>query len=85
MDGVEFIKHVRTADPGARVILLSGFVEPLGLNEENTGADTVLTKSANEPAHLMRSVKRLLNRTVKKPPLSQKGLRSPAGATTAGR
>src|SRR5262249_38785318 len=39
MDGVEFIKHVRTADPSARVILLSGFVEPLGLNEENTGAD----------------------------------------------
>jgi CheY-like chemotaxis protein len=84
MDGVEFIRHVRIAEPEMRVILLSGFVEPLGLNESNTGADTVVAKSANEPAHLVRSVRRLLNRPLRKPPLSQKGLRSSTTATTAG-
>jgi CheY-like chemotaxis protein len=85
MDGIEFIRQVRQADPKARVILLSGFVEPLGLNEENTGADTVIAKSANEPSLLLLSVKRMLNRPEKKPHLSQKRLRSNAGATTAGR
>ena len=60
------------ADPNARIILLSGFVEPLGLTEQNTGADTVIAKSANEPAHLVRWVKRLVNRIVRKPPASQK-------------
>jgi hypothetical protein len=46
-------------------------VEPLGLTEQNTGADAIITKSANEPAHLVRWVKRLVNRTVRKPPGSQ--------------
>jgi len=72
MDGAELIQHIRKLDPNARVILLSGFVEPLGLTEQNTGADAVITKSSNEPAHLVRSVKRLANRPVRKPPLSQK-------------
>ena len=39
-------------------------MEPLGLTEQNTGADAVITKSANEPAHLVRSVKRLMNRAL---------------------
>ncbi len=72
MDGGELIHRIRTLDPAARIILLSGFVEPLGLTEENTGADAVISKSANEPAHLVRSVRRLVNRTVRKPPRSQK-------------
>ena len=72
MDGGELIQRIRMVDPDARIILLSGFVEPLGLTEQNTGADTVITKSANEPAHLVRSVKRLVNRIVRKPPGSQK-------------
>jgi CheY-like chemotaxis protein len=72
MDGAELIKRIRSLDPGARVILLSGFVEPLGLTEQNTGADAVIAKSSNEPAHLVRSVKRLVNRAIRKPPSSQK-------------
>jgi CheY-like chemotaxis protein len=72
MDGAELIQRIRRLDPNARVILLSGFVEPLGLTEQNTGADAVITKSFNEPAHLVRSVKRLVNRPVRKPPVSQK-------------
>ena len=72
MDGGELIQRIRMLDPHARIILLSGFVEPLGLTEQNTGADAVITKSANEPAHLVRSVKRLVNRALRKPPGSQK-------------
>ena len=51
---------------------LSGFVEPLGLTEQNTGADAVIAKSSNEPAHLVRWVKRLMNRALRKQPASQK-------------
>jgi CheY-like chemotaxis protein len=73
MNGVELIEHIRKADPNARIILLSGFVEPLGLTEENTGADAVIAKSANEPAHLVRWIKRLVNRqTPRKPVAAQK-------------
>jgi CheY-like chemotaxis protein len=72
MNGDELIQRIRLLDPHARIILLSGFVEPLGLTEQNTGADAVITKSANEPARLVRSVRRLVNRVVRKPPGSQK-------------
>ena len=72
MDGAEVILRIRKLDPEARVILLSGFVDPLGLTEQNTGADAVISKSSNEPAHLVRSVKRLVNRPVRKPIASEK-------------
>jgi len=84
IDGIEVIRRIRTAAPQARVILLSGFVEPLGSNEENTGADAVIAKSANEPANLVRSVKRLLNRSNRKPPSSQKRTRSHSGVIAGG-
>jgi CheY-like chemotaxis protein len=71
MNGVEMIACIRRSDPHARVVLLSGFVEPLGLTAENTGADSVISKSANEPGHLARAVKRLLNAGKRKPPSSQ--------------
>ena len=72
MNGAELIQRIRKLNPNARIILLSGFVEPLGLTEENTGADVVIAKSSNEPAHLTRWVKRLLNRGMRKPPATQK-------------
>src|SRR5579871_3867115 len=69
MNGVDFIVRMRSRNANARVILLSGFVEPLGLTESNTAADIVIEKSANEVVHLLRSVKRLVNRaTPRKPP-----------------
>ena len=75
MDGIELIQRIRRQNPNARVILLSGFVEPLGLTEENTGADAVIAKSSNEPAHLLRWVKRLANRApARKPPAAQKAV-----------
>jgi CheY-like chemotaxis protein len=76
MDGGELIRRIRVLDPAARIILLSGFVEPLGLTEQNTGADAVIAKSANEPAHLVRSVRRLVNRGARKAPGSQKSFRA---------
>ena len=76
MNGVELIARIRQVDPNARIVLLSGFVEPLGLTEANTGADTVISKSANEAMHLTRSIKRLVNAAAgakRKPPASQPG------------
>lgn len=71
MDGIELIQRIRALEPEARIILLSGFVEPLGLCEQSTGADVVISKSAGEVGYLTRSVKRLLSRpTVRKPPSS---------------
>lgn len=72
MNGVEFIQRIRAVNANARIILLSGFVEPLGLTEENTGADVVIAKSSNEPAHLIRWVKRLVNQSTRKPASTQK-------------
>ena len=69
MNGVELIARIRKVNPNARIILLSGFVEPLGLTEENTGADAVIAKNGNEPVQLGRSVKRLVTRgPARKPP-----------------
>jgi len=74
MNGAEFIGQIRKINANARVILLSGFVEPLGLTESNTAADIVIEKSANEVVHLLRAVKRLINRLgPRKPPAAQRG------------
>jgi CheY-like chemotaxis protein len=81
MNGAELIERIRTLNANARVILLSGFVDPLGLTEGNTSADVVLAKSSNEAAHLVRWVKRLVNRsTPRKPPATQKNRAAPAHA-----
>lgn len=72
MSGTELIERIRKLDPHARVVLLSGFAKPLGLTEDNTGADVVLSKDCQEQVLLVRSVKRLVNRAVnRKPPRSQ--------------
>src|SRR5215467_149393 len=72
MKGTELIERLRQIDPNVRVVLLSTLVEPLGLTEQNTGADTVIAKNSREPVHLVRAVKRLLNRAAsRKPPRSQ--------------
>ena len=72
MDGVELISRIRKLRADMPVILLSGFVEPLGLTEQSTGADVVLSKSAGEVNSILRSVRRLLTRQPqRKPALSQ--------------
>jgi CheY-like chemotaxis protein len=79
MNGAELIERIRQVNPQARVVLLSGQVEALALTTENTGADAVVAKSANEAAQLARSIKRLVKRSpARKPPASQKRLASRA-------
>ena len=73
MNGIELIRRVRLLQPALGVILLSGFVEALGLDEKSTGADVVINKGVHEIPHLLRSVTRLLERQApKRPPASQK-------------
>jgi CheY-like chemotaxis protein len=73
MNGVELIRKIRAIEPAVSVIMLSGYVEALGLTETNTGADLVLAKNATEVTHLIRDVSRLLRqKAARKPPKSQK-------------
>jgi CheY-like chemotaxis protein len=71
MTGVELIQKLKAIRPALPVVLLSGFVDPLGLDERSTGADAVIAKSANEVSHLLRATAKLLNRRpARKPPKS---------------
>ena len=79
MNGIELIRRVRPLQPALPIILLSGFVEALGLDEKTTGADVVINKGAHEVPYLLRSVARLSARNVaKRPPASQKSTRTKA-------
>jgi CheY-like chemotaxis protein len=71
MDGLELIKRLRKHVPQVPIVLVSGFVDALGLNESNTGADAVVQKSSNEVTHLVRAVARLTARKPRKPPGSE--------------
>jgi CheY-like chemotaxis protein len=71
MNGKQVIDEIRKVRPATPVVLISGMVDPLGLNEENTGADAVVAKSNNEVSHLVRAVNRLLRKPARKPPSSQ--------------
>lgn len=73
MNGKEVIAEIRKVKKDMPVILVSGMVDPLGLNEQNTGADAVVAKTNNEVSHLLRAVTRLLKKSIKKPPASQNG------------
>ena len=67
--GTELIGQMRARGFHQPVIIISGFVDALGLNEANTGADMVIQKSAHEVAHMVRSVRSLLKpRSQRKPP-----------------
>jgi CheY-like chemotaxis protein len=73
MDGIELIRRIRAIEPEQPIILVSGFVDPLGLDEKSTGADAVVNKGAHEIPHLLRAITRLLaRRTPKRPQASQK-------------
>ncbi len=75
MDGAELIAQLRQRRTEIPVVLISGFVDALGLDERNTGANMVIMKSANEVAHLVRAVTRLL-KSPRKPPISEKPRRT---------
>jgi len=77
LNGTDVIRIIRETNPNIPVILISGMVDALGLNEKNTGADAVIPKNASEIPHLLRAVNRLLRPgTPKKPPASQSARRA---------
>ena len=61
---------LRKQTPDIPIVLISGFVDTLGMNEANSGADAVIQKSANEVTHLVRAVNRLLRRKPAKKPMA---------------
>lgn len=73
MNGVELIVLLREKNPELPIILLSGFVDPLGLSEKSTGANVVIMKSANEVSHLIRATNRLLNQKIQRKPMASAG------------
>jgi CheY-like chemotaxis protein len=74
MNGLELIERIRERSSGVPIILISGYVDGLGMTEDSTGADVVIPKNAHEVPHLVRSVNRLLGRTPKKPAGSHRPL-----------
>ena len=74
MNGAQLIAEIRVFTPKVPIVLVSGMVDVLGLDEKTTGANVVIPKSATEITHLIRAVKRLLNaQPPKKPARSQSG------------
>ena len=71
LQGSEVIKRIRTLNAQVPIVMLSGYVEKLGLTKDQTGADMVLSKGPNEDRDLARSIARL----VKKKPHSENGVR----------
>lgn len=59
IDGVELIRRIRASDVPARTILLSGFIGCLGLTEQSTGADELISKSNKEVPELLRAIRKL--------------------------
>jgi CheY-like chemotaxis protein len=86
MDGLELISRLRKQTPDLPIVLVSGFVDSMGMNEESTGADIVIQKCANEVSHLVRAVNRLLRRKspAKKPATAQGAVLKSKRKGTAG-
>jgi CheY-like chemotaxis protein len=79
INGIDLIQKLRALKADVSVILVSGFVDSLGLTEITTGANAVIMKSSNEVPHLIRAVNRILGtKARRKPPVR-------AGATTRAR
>lgn len=70
MTGVDLIAAIRLMHLDTRIVLISGFVDALGLTEENTQADVVISKTSNEVSTLIRAVQRLMRRAASKKPSS---------------
>jgi CheY-like chemotaxis protein len=81
--GQQVIEKIRQHAPRILIVVLSGFVEILGLTEQSTGADVVLSKGPHEVQDLLRAIDRLSSRRIPtKPPGSVRtGSRAPKGKT----
>ena len=73
LNGAEVIARLKSTRQSVPVVLISSVANVLGLTEQNTGADAVLHKSANEVQHMTRIVGRLLGaKPGRKAPLKQR-------------
>lgn len=66
MTGQQVIKKIRQDKPKIPIVLLSGYVEALGLESGSTGADIVLSKGPGEVQELLRAIARLTRRIPRK-------------------
>jgi CheY-like chemotaxis protein len=73
IDGLELIRRIRASDTPARIILLSGFINCLGLDQASSGADELINKSNKEIPELLRAVRRLSARPRRRKAGSQPG------------
>ena len=62
VSGQQVIRKIRQQDQLIPIVLLSGYVESLGLTEQSTGADVVLSKGPREVQDLLRAIERLSRR-----------------------
>ena len=82
MDGTALIAELRKRRSDIPVVLISGFVDTLGLDEPTTGANAVIQKSAHEVHIMLRTVERLL---AGKPPKKASGGSAPVARAAAAR
>ena len=82
MNGVELIRRIHASGSPARTVLLSGFIDCLGLTEQSTGADELISKTNKEVPDLLRAIKKLAIRPRRRGAASQ---RDPASAPEARR
>ena len=80
LNGSEVIAQIRSPNKEVPIVMLSGYVEKIGLTEEQIGADIVLAKGPEEDRDLMRAVGRL----VKKKPQSEQARARKARRRRAG-
>jgi CheY-like chemotaxis protein len=84
MNGLELIKLIRDTDSPARIILLSGYIEQMGLTHESSGADELVNKSNKEVPELLRAIRRLEARLARRKPASQRTKSRSAKRANAG-
>ena len=72
MNGGEVVREIKQANPKLPVILLSGYVEALDLEEKVKEADCILAKGPREVSELVNAVNRLFRKSMKIPAASVK-------------
>lgn len=72
MDGLELIRRIRGKESPVRIILLSGYIDCLGLTTETSGADELINKSNKEVPELLRAIRRLETRPPRRSPSSHR-------------
>jgi CheY-like chemotaxis protein len=84
IDGMELIRRIRATDVPARIILLSGFIDRMGLTAESSGADEVINKSNKEVPELLRAIRKLAAHPRRRKAGSQRGPGGKSQAKSAG-